>query len=170
MRIPLALITLAASTLVAASAASAFCGLYVAKADAKLFNRSSKVVVARKDRRTVVTMASDYHGDPKEFALIVPVPTVVSRDQIQITENSLIDDLDVYTAPRLVEYFDQDPCAYHTAAGSPTSWLVYLSDLVTSDDRLHSPGPSRAETLVLLSQTESPRRSCVARDSAHGRD
>jgi hypothetical protein len=147
MRIPLALITLAASTLMAASPGSAFCGFYVAKADAKLFNRSSKVVVARKDQRTVVTMASDYHGDPKEFALIVPLPTVVSRDQIQITDNGFIDELDAYTAPRLVEYFDDNPCAYHTAAGSPTSWLVYLTDRVMSNDRLLSPGPSRAETL-----------------------
>lgn len=147
MRIPLALITLAASSLLTASLASAFCGFYVAKADAKLFNRSSKVVVARKDQRTVVTMASDYRGDPKEFALVVPVPTVVSRDQIHITENSRIDQLDAYTAPRLVEYFDHDPCAYHTAAGSPPSWLVYMTGLVTSDDRLLSRGPSRAETL-----------------------
>ena len=147
MRIPVALITLAAAALAAVPPASAFCGFYVAKADAKLFNRSSKVVVARKDQRTVVTMASDYHGDPKEFALVVPVPTVVSRDQIQITENSLIDQLDAYTAPRLVEYFDHNPCAYHTAAGSAPSWLVYLTGLATLDDRRLSPGPSRAETL-----------------------
>ena len=47
--------------------AHAFCGFYVAKADGQLFNKASKVVVARKDKRTVVTMASDYSGDPKEF-------------------------------------------------------------------------------------------------------
>jgi len=147
MRIPLLLITLATSTLVVASPASAFCGFYVAKADANLFNRSSKVVVARKDQRTVITMASDYSGDPREFALVVPVPNVVNPDQIHITENSLIDQLDAYTAPRLVEYFDHDPCAYYTAAGSPPSWLAYLTALATSDDRLVSPGPSRAQAL-----------------------
>ena len=121
MRIPIGLAALAASVLAAASQASAFCGFYVAKADAKLFNRSSKVVVARKDRRTVITMASDYEGDPKEFALVVPVPTVVTREQIRITDNHLIDHLDAYTAPRLVEYFDHDLCAYQnriTLAGS----------------------------------------------------
>ena len=154
MRIPLALITLAATSLMAASPACAFCGFYVAKADARLFNHSSKVVVARKDQRTVVTMASDYRGDPKEFALVVPVPTVVSRDQIHITENSLIDQLDAYTAPRLVEYFDRDPCAYHTAAGSSPSWLVYLTGLVMSDDRLLSPGQSRAEALGIKIEAE----------------
>src|SRR5262247_68131 len=114
MQIPMALIALAASVLAAAPPASAFCGFYVAKADAKLFNRSSKVVVARKDERTVVTMASDYAGDPQEFALVVPVPTVVRREHIRITSNGLIDHLDAYTAPRLVEYFDPDPCAPQT--------------------------------------------------------
>src|SRR5215467_15279591 len=89
MRIPLLLITLATSTLIIASPASAFCGFYVAKADAKLFNRSSKVVVARKDQRTVITMASDYRGDPKEFALVVPVPNVINPDQIHIPRTVL---------------------------------------------------------------------------------
>jgi len=91
--------------------AQAFCGFYVAKADTKLFNKASKVVVARKGDRTVITMASDYEGSPTEFAMVVPVPTVITKDQINITENALIDHLDAYTAPRLVEYFDPDPCS-----------------------------------------------------------
>ena len=93
--------------------AHAFCGFYVAKADGQLFNKASKVVVARKDKRTVVTMASDYSGDPKEFALVVPVPTVITKAQINITDNKLIDHVDAYTAPRLVEYHDPDPCAVY---------------------------------------------------------
>lgn len=103
--------TLAAATATMQSApVLAFCGFYVAKADASLFNEASKVVVARKGQRTVVTMASDYRGDPKEFALVVPVPTVVTKSQIHVTENKLVDHLDAYTAPRLVEYHDPDPC------------------------------------------------------------
>ncbi len=101
-------ISLAALT--AAAPAQAFCGFYVAKADAKLFNKASKVVVARKGEATAVTMASDYQGDLKEFALVVPVPTLIKKDQISITENATVDHLDAYSAPRLVEYFDPDPC------------------------------------------------------------
>ena len=100
----------AAPLLLGAPDARAFCGFYVAKADAKLFNKASKVVVARKDRRTTVTMASDYQGDPKEFALVVPVPTVIGKANIKVLENALIDHVDAYTAPRLVEYHDPDPC------------------------------------------------------------
>ena len=90
--------------------ADAFCGFYVAKADTKLFNKASKVAIARHDNKTVLTMANDYQGDPREFALVVPVPTVLERDQIHVTEPAIIDHLDAYTAPRLVEYFDRDPC------------------------------------------------------------
>ncbi len=98
--------------LVAASAqlAQSFCGFYVAKADAKLFNKASQVVLVRHDDKTVITMANDYQGDPTEFAMVVPVPQVLQREQIHVAEQSLIDHLDAYTAPRLVEYFDENPC------------------------------------------------------------
>ncbi len=98
------------AALTAAAPAQAFCGFYVAKADAKLFNKASKVVVARTGETTAVTMASDYQGDLREFALVVPVPTVIKKDQISISENAIVDHLDAYSAPRLVEYFDPDPC------------------------------------------------------------
>ena len=90
--------------------ADAFCGFYIAKADTKLFNKASKVAIVRHDNKTVITMVNDYQGDPQEFALVIPVPTVLERDQIHVTEPAIIDHLDAYTAPRLVEYFDPDPC------------------------------------------------------------
>ena len=89
---------------------SAFCGFFVAKADTRLFNSSSRVVLARHNDRTVVTMENDYRGDPREFAMVVPVPTVLSRGQIHVGETKVLDHLDAYTAPRLVEYHDPDPC------------------------------------------------------------
>ncbi|TDI43765.1 MAG: DUF2330 domain-containing protein [Acidobacteria bacterium] len=92
----------------------AFCGFYVAKADAKLFNRASQVVLVRHDNKTVITMANDFQGDPTEFAVVIPVPTFIERGQIHVTNKALIDHLDAFTAPRLVEYFDQDPCMRHT--------------------------------------------------------
>ncbi len=91
-------------------AALAFCGFYVAKADTKLFNKASKVVIVRNGGRTVISMANDYRGEAKAFALVVPVPQVLAREQIHVTENAIIEHLDAYTAPRLVEYFDPDPC------------------------------------------------------------
>ena len=89
----------------------AFCGFYVAKADTKLFNEASQVVLVRDGDRTVLTMANDYKGDLREFAIVIPVPTVLERGQIHVGDKAVIDHLDAYTAPRLVEYFDDDPCS-----------------------------------------------------------
>jgi len=90
--------------------AHAFCGFYVAKGDAKLFNRASQVAIVRDGDRTVMTMANDFQGDPKEFAVVIPVPTPIEKGQIHIADKALIDHLDAWSSPRLVEYFDGDPC------------------------------------------------------------
>lgn len=103
----LALAILAMAT---AGSAHAFCGFYVAKADTKLFNRTSQVVLVRDGDHTVLTMANDFQGAPQEFAMVVPVPTFLERGQIHIGDKALLDHLDAYSAPRLVEYFDPDPC------------------------------------------------------------
>jgi hypothetical protein len=95
----------------AAGGAVAFCGFYVAKADTKLFNKASKVAIMRDGDRTVMTLANDYQGALKEFAMVIPVPVVLEEGQIHVTEDAILDHLDAYTAPRLVEYFDEDPCA-----------------------------------------------------------
>ena len=101
---------LALTTLALAPSASAFCGFYVAKADTELFNQSSKVALVRDGDRTVITMANDYIGDPTEFAMVIPVPTVITKEQVHISSPALLEHLDAYTAPRLVEYFDRNPC------------------------------------------------------------
>ncbi|MCC5631310.1 DUF2330 domain-containing protein [Nostoc sphaeroides CHAB 2801] len=93
-----------------APAAWAFCGFYVAKADTKLYNKASQVVIARNGDRTVLTMANDYQGEVKDFAIVVPVPTVLQKDQVRVTEPTIIERLDAFSAPRLVEYFDPNPC------------------------------------------------------------
>ena len=111
MRRPSILLAACFLLFAAARPALPFCGFYVARGDAKLFNRASQVVIARDGDRTVLTMSSDFRGDPKEFAVVVPVPTFLTREQIHVGEKTLLDHLDAYSAPRLVEYFDPDPCA-----------------------------------------------------------
>src|SRR2546425_666147 len=93
-----------------ATPALSFCGFYVARGDAKLFNHASKVVMVRDGDRTVLTMANDYSGEPDEFAMVVPVPTLLEKGQIHVGDRAVLDHLDAYSAPRLVEYFDPDPC------------------------------------------------------------
>ena len=109
MRLQILLLS-AVLTMAVSGTAQAFCGFYVAKADTALFNRASQVVLVRDGDRTVLTMANDFEGDVEDFAMVIPVPTFIERGQINVTEKALIDHLDAYTAPRLVEYFDLDPC------------------------------------------------------------
>ena len=94
--------------------AHAFCGFYVGKAGAKLFNKASQVVLVRNGDRTVMTMASDFKGEMKEFAIVIPVPTFLKKEQIHVGDKTLVDHIDAYSAPRLVEYFDSNPCAVMT--------------------------------------------------------
>ncbi len=101
----------------------AFCGFYVARADTTLFNRASQVVIVRDSDRTVMTMANDFQGDLTEFAVVIPVPTFIQRGQIHIGDKALIDHLDAYSAPRLVEYVDRNPCEpeIRSAGAMPTA-------------------------------------------------
>ncbi len=89
---------------------SAFCGFYVAQADASLFNRASEVIIARMGDQTVVTMSSDFEGPVQDFAMVVPVPEVPTREMIRVADPAIFGKLDAYSGPRIVEYYDEDPC------------------------------------------------------------
>ncbi|BFM38096.1 DUF2330 domain-containing protein [Synechocystis sp. LKSZ1] len=97
--------------------ALAFCGFYVAKADTSLYNQASQVIIARDGQRTVLTMANDYQGNVKDFALVVPVPVVLKKEQVNVGDRRIIERLDAFSAPRLVEYFDPNPCEVNSFGG-----------------------------------------------------
>ncbi len=90
----------------------AFCGFYVSGADAKLFNDATQVVLLRDGTRTVLSMQNHYAGPPEDFAMVVPVPVVLQKDQVKTLSPDVFDRIDKLSAPRLVEYWEQDPCPY----------------------------------------------------------
>jgi hypothetical protein len=92
------------------SAAHAFCGFFVSGNDAKLTNDASQVVLLRKDNRTVMTMSNNYQGPPENFAMVVPVPVVLHKEDVKTLPHDVFDKIDSLSAPRLVEYWEQDPC------------------------------------------------------------
>ncbi|MGI8892103.1 MAG: DUF2330 domain-containing protein [Bacteroidia bacterium] len=109
----------------------AFCGFYVAKADASLFNNKSQIILVRDGNRNIITMANDFKGNVKEFAMVVPVPVVLKKSDVRVVNKSLFDMLDAYSAPRLVEYYDENPChpkaEYEMSmsdAGRPSSMAI----------------------------------------------
>ncbi|HVO31929.1 MAG TPA: DUF2330 domain-containing protein, partial [bacterium] len=111
------LVFAALSTLVS-SQAFAMCGCFMPPrpppsmhvADSRITNKSSKVVIVHDGDRTVVTMANDFQGDAKQFAIVVPVPSTITRDQIHVGDKEMIETLAQSTAPQLLEYPGIDPC------------------------------------------------------------
>ena len=99
------------AVLLAASEARAFCGFFVSGADAKLYNNATQVVLLREGLRTVLSMQNNYQGPPEDFAMVVPVPVVLRRENVRTLDPEVFDHVDQLTAPRLVEYWEQDPCS-----------------------------------------------------------
>jgi hypothetical protein len=91
--------------------AIAFCGFYVSKADGTLKNKTSQVILVRDGNRNVITMYNDFKGNLKDFAMVVPVPVVLQKKDIKVVDQSIFNTLNEYSKPRLVEYYDQNPCA-----------------------------------------------------------
>ena len=87
-----------------------FCGFYVSKADGTLKNKTSQVILVRDGNKTTLTMYNDFKGDTKDFAMVVPVPVVLQKENIKVVDQSIFQRLNDYSAPRLVEYWDENPC------------------------------------------------------------
>jgi len=103
-------VPLALASLATAVPADAFCGFYVAGADQKLFNNATMVVMMREGTRTVLSMQNNYQGPPADFAMVVPVPIVLQKENVKTLPKEVFDHVDKLAAPRLVEYWEQDPC------------------------------------------------------------
>jgi MYXO-CTERM domain-containing protein len=88
----------------------AFCGFYVAGAETELYNNATMVVLMRDGTRTVLSMQNAYQGPPQDFAMVVPVPVVLQKDDVKVLPDEVFDRVDKLAAPRLVEYWEQDPC------------------------------------------------------------
>jgi hypothetical protein len=98
------------SLLCCSSTAFGFCGFFVANSDGKLTNNASQVVLLRNKNRTVMTLSNNYQGPPEDFAMVVPVPVVLHEEDVKTLAPDVFDHIDALSAPRLVEYWEQDPC------------------------------------------------------------
>jgi hypothetical protein len=116
--------------------ARAFCGFYVAGADAKLFADATEVVLMRDGTRTILAMQNHYAGPAEDFAMVIPVPVVLQKDQVRTLAPEIFDRIDKLTAPRLVEYWEQDPCPIPYAVPEETT------DMRKSAGALKLPGAS----------------------------
>ena len=106
----LAIVAAVSASVAAPAAAGAFCGFYVSGADAELYNNATQVVLMREGSRTVLSMQNNYQGPPSDFAMVVPVPVVLQKENVKTLPREIFRKVDSLSAPRLVEYWEQDPC------------------------------------------------------------
>ena len=106
-------ITLGATALALAAnagTADAFCGFYVEGSGAKLAADATQVVLMRDGTRTVLSMQNDYKGPLADFAMVIPVPVVLKEADVKTLSKDVLNRIESLGAPRLVEYWEQDPC------------------------------------------------------------
>jgi MYXO-CTERM domain-containing protein len=94
----------------APTAAHAFCGFYINGAGGEMFNNATEVVMMRAGTRTVLAMQNNYQGPPQDFAMVVPVPVVLHEGDVKTLTKETFAKVDQMSSPRLVEYWEQDPC------------------------------------------------------------
>src|SRR6187455_1466422 len=92
-------LSIAAASGTLASRSEAFCGFYVAGTDAKLFNNATTVVLMRDGSRTVLSMQNNYQGPPENFAMVVPVPVVLQKENVKTLPHEIFARVDKLSAP-----------------------------------------------------------------------
>lgn len=113
--------------------AVAFCGFYVSKADGTLKNKTSQVILVRDGNRNVITMYNDFKGNLKDFAMVVPVPVVLQKKDIKVVNQSIFNILNDYSKPRLVEYYDENPCnRYYNKDREDNAAKMSMNEVVVS--------------------------------------
>lgn len=127
------LIVAALLLVIAPAGAFAFCGFYVAGGDAALFNDATQVALVRDGTRTVLSMQNSYQGPPEAFAIVVPVPQVLDEANVKTLDKEVFDRLDQMTAPRLVEYWEANPCKQSSIfARTVRTKFMYANEAVAS--------------------------------------
>ncbi len=154
---------LAAALALVPTAADAFCGFYVGGGGAELFNNATQVVLMRQGTRTVLSMQNNYQGPPADFAMVVPVPVVLQKDNVKILPADVFTRVEGMSAPRLVEYWEQDPCQpeldyEYGPMPAPTMAYEALAG-AASDDSYHVKVEARFQVgeydVVILSASDS---------------
>jgi uncharacterized protein (TIGR03382 family) len=86
------------------------CGAFIARTEALRINDAIELAVVRDGNKTILTVRNRYQGPPEEFALLVPVPVVLTAEDVKTLSPTVFDELAHLTAPTLTYLEEQDPC------------------------------------------------------------
>jgi hypothetical protein len=162
-----------AAIVAAPHAAHAFCGFYINGAGGEMFNNATQVVMMRKGTRTVLAMQNNYQGPPSDFAMVVPVPVVLHEGDVKTLTKEVFAKVDQMSSPRLVEYWEQDPCfrmrEYEKMDRMPSAppQMAAGMDATKSEDygvKIEAKFTVGEYNIVILSATESTGLDRYLRD------
>ena len=146
------------------SQAQAFCGFYVSGATKKMYNNATQVVMMREGTKTILSMRNNYEGPPEKFAMVIPVPQILQQENVKTLPDALFDKVDQLGAPRLVEYWEQDPCrerhkryrkSKRSAFGAMEKSVAMADDLMAEEVVVEAQFDVDEYNVVILSATES---------------
>jgi hypothetical protein len=64
-----------------------------------------------------MTLSNNYKGPAENFALVVPVPVVLKKEDVKTLSPDVLKHLETLSAPRLLETWENDPCYQNTRIG-----------------------------------------------------
>jgi MYXO-CTERM domain-containing protein len=172
----LGIAVLLAASLHAPRAADAFCGFYINGAGGEMFNNATQVVLMRSGTRTVLSMQNNYQGPPSDFAMVVPVPVVLQESDVKTLTKDVFSKVDTMGAPRLVEYWEQDPCqrdddrVYEMSARMPMAAPSAADGAKPADDygvKIEAQFTVGEYQIVILSAKESTGLDRYLRDQKY---
>jgi hypothetical protein len=110
----------------------------------------------RSGEKTVLSMQNNYTGPAEDFALVVPVPEVLQEANVKTLAEELFAKIDRLSAPRLVEYWQEDPCNVMfdeamraSAGGAPEDYAADADVTVEAEFQVGE------YQIVILSTTEA---------------
>lgn len=103
-----------------ANAAHAFCGTFVGPVGSAFENEASQAILVRDGTQNILSLANQFTGDVADFGLLIPVPEILTAQDVSVVDEALFAEVEAYSAPRLVSY-DCDDFMGREENGPPSS-------------------------------------------------
>ena len=66
--------------------AHGFCGTFVGGAGSDIYNKYSQAAIVRNANQTTLTIQNDVQGEFSNFAMVIPVPSVLPEEAINVID------------------------------------------------------------------------------------
>lgn len=87
------------------------CGAFIARSDGLRINDALQFVIVRDSTRTIMTVQNSYRGPSEDFALLIPVPVVLRKEDVATLDPKVFDAFEAVTGPLLSIARELDPCS-----------------------------------------------------------